>query len=161
MLQRVAATIWGVLCLAGCSVTVVAPDALLPETPENGAFFALSAADADGLADWYEAQLGFERRASHANAEREAILLRRPGVLLEIAGFNEARARDSLSPALESYLVHGIFKIGFIVADLDASFANAESAAMDIFFPVVKADDDWRSFAIRDPEGNIVQFFGR
>jgi hypothetical protein len=37
----------------------------------------------------------------------------------------------------------------------------AEFAGVEIFFPIVTASDGKRTFAVKDLEGDIIQFFGK
>ena len=58
--------------------------------------------------------------------------------------------------------VHGILKIGFEVADLDGLYSRARERHLDVFFePTQPAGNPLRTFALKDPDGNIVQFFGK
>lgn len=126
----------------------------------QGAFYALSVDDFDGIITWYTTHLGFEIESRGENVARKGALLRRPGVLLEIGAFGTAKSRIEWGVEAESHEVEGIFKIGFQVADLDALFAYAEQQELDVFFPIVNASNEFRTFGVKDPEGNIVQFFG-
>ena len=132
------------------------------ESPQgDGAFYAISVADLDTMIAWYEGKLGLALVSRGANEQRDGALLRGPGLLVELAEFRGARPRTALETGVESHEIHGIFKIGFLVEDVDRRFDQLEAAGVDIFFPVVTADDGLRTFGIRDPEGNIVQYFSR
>lgn len=124
----------------------------------TGSFHAISVADLDSMIAWYQTSLGFELVSRGGNEQRQGALLRRPGILLELAEFPTARSREGWNLEAESHEVHGVFKLGLLVDDLDAAFAYAQEKQFDVFFGIVKADDG-RTFGIRDPEGNIVQFF--
>ena len=63
--------------------------------------------------------------------------------------------------AKRAYEVHGLFKAGFHVADLDAVYKRVKERAIPVAYDLIPAKDvDLRSFTIRDPEGNLIQFFG-
>lgn len=126
----------------------------------SGSFHAISVRDLDAMVSWYVAELGFTVDSSGENESRKGALLSRPGVLLELAQFRGARSRAEADLDVESHEIHGIFKLGFRVEDLEAAFAQVERRGLDLFFPIVRASDASRTFGIRDPEGNIIQFFG-
>jgi predicted enzyme related to lactoylglutathione lyase len=130
-------------------------------SPEaTGAFFAISVQDLDKAVRWYSEVLGFRLTSQGGNEQRKGALLEREGAVLELAEFKDAVPRDKLKSGLESHHVHGIFKIGFTTADLDATFAAVEKAGAEVFFPIVDASDGKRTFGIKDVEGNIIQFIG-
>ena len=110
----------------------------------------------DKALEWYAKHLGFTVESRGENEQRRGALLVRPGAVLEIAAFSDAVGRDSLVPDLDSHQLFGIFKLGFVVDDLDAAFETLSAAGVDIFFPIVDAAGGRRTFGIRDPEGNII-----
>ena len=67
----------------------------------------------------------------------------------------------SLQADLQSHQLIGIFKLGFIVENIDAAFVHMEQSGADVFFPPVTASDGRTTFGIKDPEGNIIQFFSQ
>ena len=123
----------------------------------TGALHALSVGDLDRAIAWYTEHLGFELQSRADNESRRGALLSRPGSLLELAQFADAEPRNA---DVASHQIHGIFKLGFSTTDLEQSFDVLQRAGVDVFFPIVSASDGTRTFAIKDPEGNIVQFFG-
>jgi hypothetical protein len=55
----------------------------------------------------------------------------------------------------------GIFKTGFWVADLDGLASELERKQVRFSHGiVVPPGADYRSFAVLDPDANVVQFFG-
>jgi hypothetical protein len=47
------------------------------------------------------------------------------------------------------------------VKDLDALYSRAQARQLNVFFPPVQPPDvPMRTFGLKDPDGNIVQFFG-
>jgi predicted enzyme related to lactoylglutathione lyase len=130
-----------------------------------GAVFALSVADVERTASWYCENLGFHvnKKGQIADSGMEFALLSRPGALLEIIKFKAAKTRAAWGLAkTEVHEVHGIFKIGFEVTDIDALFNHAKERGLQIFFPIVQARDiPLRTFGLTDPEGNIIQIFGK
>ena len=126
----------------------------------TGAFHAVSVADLDRSIAWYSRHLGFKLETRGGNDERDGALLTRPGTIIELARFSGAVSRDELRNGLESHLIHGIFKLGFVTTDIDETFARLDGEGVSIFFPVVTASDGQRTFGVLDPDGNIIQFFG-
>ena len=123
------------------------------QTSRESGFVALSVADHDGMVDWYIKVLGYQLISRGENAERTGSLLRRGDDLLEIASFS-----NSEHDKREAHLVHGIMKFGYVVSDINVRFDTLKDQA-EVFFPVVSASGGYQTFAIRDPEGNIIQFF--
>ncbi len=126
----------------------------------QGTFFALSVQNIENMKDWYIQELGFELVSQGGNEQRKGAILKGHHVTIELAEFESAVSLNSLAPSLESHEVHGYFKIGFSVKDLDALFKEVQSRKLTHFFGIVNASDGTRTFAIKDPEGNIIQFFG-
>ena len=87
-------------------------------------FYALSVRDAEASAAWYSRVLGFELARS-MDLEEHGVrirLLERRGALLELVESASARDLSELEPAVERrHELHGVFKIGFLVDDLDAA----------------------------------------
>jgi catechol 2,3-dioxygenase-like lactoylglutathione lyase family enzyme len=131
----------------------------LPAT--TGAFYALSVRNIDDAIAWYSRHLGFTVESQGGNDQRRGAILSRPGALLELGEFAGAMAREQVRPGLESHEVHGIFKLGFTTANIERAFEFLQSEGVEIFFPIATASDGSRTFGIKDPEGNIIQFFGK
>lgn len=136
------------------------PPASVPPLPAlRGAFFALVVADARQVGDWYRNLLGFRVLLERNQPERNlvALLLEREGSMIEIV----QRARGGASSDEVLFSRPGIAKIGFMTSDLDALHAHLEAAGVRFNHHIVRPEGNpWRTFAVRDPEGNIVQFFG-
>lgn len=128
----------------------------LPST--NGAFYAISVQDLGQAMDWYTKHLGFAIASQTENETRKGALLKRPGTVLELAEFKGAVARN---PEKESHEIFGIFKLGFTTENLDASFTFLSASGATIFFPIVRASANSRTFGVKDMDGNIIQFFGK
>lgn len=129
----------------------------------TGAFAALSVHDLDRVAAWYSQHLGFQiqLRSQPANGPKGVVLVR-PGARLELLEFSTAKSREAWGLPAEPHQVHGILKLGFEVSDIDALFASVQTQRLEIFFPLVTPPNSpLRTFGVLDPEGNIVQFFGK
>ena len=126
---------------------------------KDGAFFALSVANYDSMVNWYAEKLGFNLVTVSENNYRKGALLSKQGFLLEIAHFNDVSSRSNLRDNLESHQIYGIFKFGFLISNIEKFFDKIRNEGIEIFFPIVDADAGYKTFGIKDPEGNIVQFF--
>jgi catechol 2,3-dioxygenase-like lactoylglutathione lyase family enzyme len=129
-----------------------------------GAFFALSVPDADASAAWYQKHLGFQVISKGEAPDKVArgILLEGNGSLLEIVQHSKAKPLKSLLPHAEgAHQVHGIFKVGLHVRDVDAAYQAAKASGADVAYKLGMAHEmGLRSFTLRDNDGNLVQFFG-
>lgn len=139
-------------------------DAAAPtEPPIRPFFFALSVADVESSAAWYRRVLGFRPARSIDLAERgvKIRLLDRDGAFLELVEDATARPPAEVDPALERrFRVHGVFKVGFLVDDLD--HIRERLVELDVPLrgdPFTEPDGSMRSLQIEDPDGNVIQLF--
>jgi catechol 2,3-dioxygenase-like lactoylglutathione lyase family enzyme len=130
----------------------------------RGAFAAISVPDAAAAAAWYKARLGFVALREGALPNGMAVaLLQRGNDLLEIVSPAPATrlAGAAVAPS-ERFRRDGIFKLGFIVDDLDALAARLEGDGVAFNHGIVRPEGNpYRTFAVTDPDGNTIQFFGR
>lgn len=143
-----------------------APDTAAPASQRvNGAFFALSVSDAARISTWYRDVLGLRITSSGEAPNKIAkfAILEGDGVVIEIIEHSKAKPRNLIAPTAEdSYQIHGIFKTGVIVADIDTTYRAIKGKGVAIAYDLMPAKDvPMRSFAVRDPEGNLLQFFGK
>ena len=132
----------------------------------RGAFFALSVADVDASARWYEEKLGLGvvMRAPRTDETRSAAtVLRGGGLTVELVRHDDARPLRGLVPEGRGALgVHGIFKVGVTVDDLDATLAALRARGVQpAMGPWPRRGDAPANAIIRDAEGNYIQLFGR
>ena len=145
-------------------VLVVALAALGPQSvpgPAQGAFFALSVADVEAASRWYSEKLDFRVLSSGEAPNKIArfAILEGDGTLIELIQHRDAAPRPA---AADAFKTHGIFKIGFVVADLDGVYRQLKARSVAVAYDLMPAKDvPLRSFSVRDVEGNLVQFFGR
>ncbi len=150
--------------VAVLSMFVVACSTMAPSLPpqENvGAFAALSVADLDRVLPFYRDTLGFHVFSEGTPPDRPLIkfaLLERGNALIEIVQLPDAKPRPEGSPAL----MHGFFKSGFVIDDIDAEYARLKGLNVTFAFELGQPPNGpYRIFGVRDPEGNLVQFFGK
>lgn len=142
------------------------PAAARPEPLDATPFFtALSVRSADASAAWYGKVFGFEvvRRMEPPGRGVRIVLLRKSGALLELVESEAARGPVELEPPLERrFLLHGVFKVGFLVEDLDDAMRRLEGLEVQLRGKVfTEPDGGFRSLQVEDPDGNVVQVFER
>jgi catechol 2,3-dioxygenase-like lactoylglutathione lyase family enzyme len=145
-------------CVAGQST----PFPVTP--PRRGSFFAVSAKDAVATAAWYRDRLGFEtlREGASPDGKTRFALLRRRDDLIEIVQRATAVAPPAAAVEDRSY-EFGLFKVGFWVGDdLTALQATLKGKGAAFAFAITTPPRaDYQTFAVTDPDGNVVQFFGQ
>ena len=131
----------------------------------SGAFLALSVADLDRLVPWYRDTLGFRVHSSGLapNGKIRFALLQQDNVLIEMLQLPDAKAlKTALPGATGPHEIHGFFKAGFVVPDIDAVYRRVNAMKLTLAYRLGKPPGGpYRSFGLRDPEGNLLQFFGR
>lgn len=155
-----------ILCLALTAAVPAAAQSAPPAPAFSalGGFLALSVPDLSASARWYEEKLGLRvTMRPPAMQGISAVILEGGGLIIELIQHPEARPMSSLAPSVtQSVLVHGVFKAGIIVEDLDRTLAVLRERGVEIAFGPYPAREGQRANAIvRDNAGNLIQFFGR
>jgi catechol 2,3-dioxygenase-like lactoylglutathione lyase family enzyme len=135
-----------------------------PFSSVQGAFFALSVADIEASAKWYQEKLGLKVDKRDATPDASVCILSGNGLLVELIQQRNSLPLTKAAPTLKSSIdVHGIFKSGLIVDNIDAVFKELKARNVEIAFGMfpAKPDSPYKNFAIRDNSGNLIQFFGR
>jgi catechol 2,3-dioxygenase-like lactoylglutathione lyase family enzyme len=136
-----------------------------PLASPQGAFFALSVPDCDTSAAWYQKHLGFRvvNRSEAPNKIAKAVLLEGNGTLLEIIQHSKAKPfREAAPNSSGPHEVHGLFKVGLHVRDIDAAYKFVKESGAEIAYDLATAREmGLRSFTIRDHDRNLIQFFGK
>lgn len=159
-MPRIVAVAAVVVTLLSCRSTVP-PDR--PLAGVDGTFIALSVPDSAAAAAWYREKLGYEviAQGEAPNKIARFALLRHGANVLELIEHAEARPLAAAG-AKAAHQLHGIFKAGFTVADLDAMYAYVRARHVEIAYDLTRAKDvPMRTFTIRDNSGNLIQFFGK
>ena len=142
----------------------VAHQAAEPPFTTSGAFFALSVADLAASTRWYREKLGLRVVLEPPRTNDAAVtVLEGAGLIVELLQHKDARPLSTAAPgARENYKVHGFFKAGLIVEDLDRTVAALRSRGVEIAFgPFPKSAAQRANVIVRDNGGNLIQFFGR
>ena len=130
----------------------------------GGAFFALSVKDLAASARWYTDKLGMKVTMNLPKQDKTAVaILEGGGLIVELIQNDDALPLTTLVPSLtDNILVHGIFKAGVIVDDLDKLVATFKERGVEIAFGPYPSRADQRSnVIIKDNSGNLIQFFGK
>jgi len=130
----------------------------------TGSLVALSTPDVSTAARWYEEKLGFElAKKGQMGKGLHFALLRYDDNIVELIQNPAARPLREAAPGVKDpFEIHGIFKIGFTVRDLDGVFADLQRRGVTLDFDLTPLNDlHLRAFGIRDVDGNLIQFFGR
>lgn len=129
-----------------------------------GSFFALSVKDLNATSAWYQQKLGFHeiKQGASPDGKSRAIILERDGAVLELIHHKQAVNGSAVMKGYKTYLIHGIFKVGFIVDDVDHTLQRLKANGVPIANgPYTDEPMHMRSFFIRDNEGNIIQFLSK
>jgi catechol 2,3-dioxygenase-like lactoylglutathione lyase family enzyme len=156
MKNKLSGTI-GLLALLGFAH---AGDAIKPAAPQ---FVALSVPDAGASARWYQEAFGLRvlDEIKPEDGAAHVFILASDTLLVEILQLRAAKSPDE-EGVQSPERTHGIFKVGFHVADLDAAVKKLRD--MKAVFDTDIIDDrqhGLRFVLLRDPDGNYVQLFGK
>ena len=135
-----------------------------PAFTTAGAFFAHSVANLDASTRWYRTALGMRIVLQPPPVDGvRAVVLEGGGLIVELIHNPAARPLRAVAPAIShTTLVHGIFKAGVIVEDLDATLATLRERGVEIAIGPFPAREGQRAnFIIKDGDGNFIQFFGK
>jgi catechol 2,3-dioxygenase-like lactoylglutathione lyase family enzyme len=168
--------------LAGLGVAMSQPPASPPSaTPESsaaptpapapfnlqptGSYFALSVADIAATKKWYAETLGFQlvKEGKSPDGTVQFALLQMDGAVLELLQMAKAQPLPKAAPGVhEAFEVHGLFKAGFVVRDLQAVYRRIQAREIQVLYDM-RDDKDFPlgSFIVADNEGNQIQFFGK
>jgi catechol 2,3-dioxygenase-like lactoylglutathione lyase family enzyme len=125
--------------------------------------FALSVADVEASARWYERVFGF-RPVRSVDLEERGVhvrLLVGDGAFLELVQLRDARPLSAAAPGVDKRQnLHGVFKVGFEVDDLEAALERLARLDVELALGVVdEPDGSMRSAQVEDPDGNRIQLF--
>lgn len=130
-----------------------------------GGFIAIMAEDARGLATWYEENLGFRivQEGQRDDGKSRFVLLALGSSQIEILQ-NPGATKPPIDDegVRAAWRQQGFFKAGFVVPDLDGLETKLRGKRTAFSHGIVQPPGNpYRTFAVRDPEGNVIQFFGK
>lgn len=150
---------WNLVLLFGLLAVAPTPATAPPAHPQAPQFFALSVADAAAEARWYQENLGLKvlRDFRPPGTAIHVVLLQSDALMIELLQHGDAKP---LTQAPDRYLVHGLFKVGFTVPDLEATVRALKAKGVAFPYDVTKDPATGLRFAIfKDVEGNEIQIF--
>jgi sugar lactone lactonase YvrE/catechol 2,3-dioxygenase-like lactoylglutathione lyase family enzyme len=135
-----------------------------PIRPSGIQFFALSVPDAAASARWYQDVFGLTvlREIKPPDAPVHIFILTSDTLEVEILQHPQARHFTKAAPGVKAPTeIHGIFKVGLHVQDLDGTVAALK--AKGVTFPFDLTDDPTgvRFAILEDNSGNRIQLFER
>ena len=126
-------------------------------------FFAISVPNLETSLKWYTENLDLTPVRLPASPKVKVALLKGQGLLVELVEHAEAFDLEARLPGVgEHHLVHGLFKVGFFVEDLNATVGRLKKRGVR-FKGSVFTDDvaNARSILLLDNNGNMIQLFER
>jgi catechol 2,3-dioxygenase-like lactoylglutathione lyase family enzyme len=143
--------------------SAVAAPAGPPFTAVSGAFFAVSVRDIEASVRWYTEKLGLTASQPTQRTTGAAFaVLEGGGLTVELLQLDDAAPVSGPAASKGEQYVHGIFKAGLVVDDLDRTAAAFRARGVPIAFGPFPARTGQRAnLIIRDNAGNLIQFFGR
>jgi catechol 2,3-dioxygenase-like lactoylglutathione lyase family enzyme len=127
-------------------------------------FWAISVADLDSQLAWYRDTLGFAvfSQGTMPGPQIKFALLQQGSALIELLQIPDARSLREVAPnAPDQSRIRGFFKGGAVVADVEGLFQRLRARGVRFAFELGKPPGGpYRVFGVRDPEGNLLQFFG-
>lgn len=136
-----------------------------PFSAVNGGFLAVVVPDLDASAKWYVEKLGLTIVKNSMRPDKKAAVtvLQGNGFSVELIWIAGAMPLSQAAPeAKGSRDIYGILKSGIFVDDLDLAARQLKSRDVTIAFEkFYDKSMDCHMFAIRDNNGNLIQFFGK
>ncbi|WP_425410968.1 VOC family protein [Hyphococcus sp.] len=149
------AAVFKLAAAASSQADICAPDG-------RYAFAGAAVYDSEGLAAWYKDVFGFHQEAELENEGRPSTyIMRCANLKLEILPHRDFTTAETASERLQSQgFPYGPFKFGLQVAELAPVLARLEENDIAIMVGPIAMDHGQSFVLIRDPAGNVVQFFG-
>jgi len=139
------------------------PPVVAAEGATAPTFFAVSVADLDASVKWYSETLELTARRLPGTETVKVALLEGDGLVVELIEDAQAFALRTRLPEVEKrHLVHGLFKVGYFVPDLETTVARLKERGA-AFRGGIVTDTllSARSILLLDNSGNIIQLFER
>ena len=130
----------------------------------SGAFFALSVKDLEASSKWYAEKLGMKITMQLPKQDKTSVaVLEGGGLIVELIQNDDAMPLSTAAPSVsDNILVHGFFKAGLIVDDLDKLVALFRERNVEIAYgPFTSRADQRSNVIIKYNSGNLIQFFGK
>ena len=152
--------------MAQTSDSVRKPETSKPVFKAHGGFVAITVPDIDVASKWYVEKLGLTIVKNHAmrpDNKAGVTVLQGNGFAVELIWLEGSAPLSKVAPQVKGpQEIYGILKSGIYVDDLDATLRELKSRNVTMAFETFYDKSmDCRMFAVRDNNGNILQFFGK
>lgn len=130
----------------------------------TGTFYALSVPDLEASIKWYTEKLGMKVVLQTPKKDGFALaLLDGGGFAIELVQYDAAVPLSSAAPSIrQSHMVHGIYKAGILVDDLQKVIDYLKEKNVEIVMGPYPGRAGRRSnLAIKDNSGNLIMFLGK
>lgn len=131
--------------------------------PSGRQFIGLSVPDAKASATWYQQAFGLQvlRETEAPDGRARVLVLGSDSLLIELLQHRDALPFDSRSHKSRA-MVHGLFKVGFEVADLEMTLKQLRQLGAELMTADIVDDREQglRYLLVRDNNGNLLQLFG-
>jgi catechol 2,3-dioxygenase-like lactoylglutathione lyase family enzyme len=129
----------------------------------DASFFALIIEDLDTSINWYSDVLGFNliQKNEFTESGFSQANLHQSNTSLELIQLQSAISlKENLPNYTSKTRVHGIFKIGFTLAEFDIRIAHLKEKEVEFHGNIVRDKlSGKRMVIIKDPDGNKIQLF--
>lgn len=143
-------------------VLVAGPlDARAGDLASPPVFLAISVPNLEASLKWYTETFDLAPVRLPGTPKAKVALLKGQGLLVEVVEDTEALDLAALLPGVqERHLVHGLFKVGFFVRDLDATVSRLKRKGVR-FKGSVFTDNvaNAKSILVLDNNDNMIQLF--
>jgi catechol 2,3-dioxygenase-like lactoylglutathione lyase family enzyme len=128
-------------------------------------FLAVSVVDLEASSRWYQSTFGLRTVLDNTSADGSVrtVVLESHALIVELSAHRAARSlRDYAGRPTPTFLVHGFFKGGLFVSDLDRAAAVLRSRGEESLSPIREDSTSGLRFVLlRDPDGNFLQLLER
>ena len=133
-------------------------------SPESGkCFWAISVPDIEASVKWYQSIFGLKttKQLITPDGSVKVVILESPNLMVEIIQMAEAGSMKKYAPGLKSRaLVHGVFKVGLWVTDLEKTRKALEQRKVKMITDIFEEEEGGvKSFVMEDNSGNTIQLF--
>lgn len=126
-------------------------------------FWAISVPDIEASVKWYQSIFGLRttQQLITPDGSVKLIILEGPNLMVEVMQMTGADSLKKYAPGLKSRaMVHGLFKVGLWVADLEKTRRALEQRKVKMVTDIFEEQEGGvRSFVIEDNSGNTIQLF--
>jgi predicted enzyme related to lactoylglutathione lyase len=125
-------------------------------------FFAVVVSNVETSSKWYGDLFGLKITKRDVNDQHgyKVFIMENDAMLVELMELKVSVAQaELLKHHPEGTRIHGHFKIGFKVAEMDSFLSHLRTFQIKVPQIWTDAKNGKRNFLISDPDGNYVQFF--